>query len=169
LVHDGPGGVAAVNRFDPDLIVLDVMLPGFDGWEVTRRVRTKPVVVYFHGGGFVIANLDTYDASCRAIANAAGCLVLATLTPEGDATASIEQFADAKPLNAAMLDWFASYYAPDPANAAEPAASPLNASDLSDLPPATVILAGIDPRHSQGELYAAALSDAGVDTTVTTL
>jgi hypothetical protein len=30
-------------------------------------------------------------------------------------------------------------------------------------------LAGIDPRHSQGELYAAALSDAGVDTTVTTL
>ncbi|MCY7272784.1 MAG: alpha/beta hydrolase fold domain-containing protein, partial [Phormidesmis sp. CAN_BIN44] len=24
-----------------------------------------PVLVYFHGGGWVIANLDTYDASCR--------------------------------------------------------------------------------------------------------
>lgn len=41
LAHDGPGGVAAVDRFDPDLIVLDLMLPGFDGLEVTRRVRVN--------------------------------------------------------------------------------------------------------------------------------
>jgi DNA-binding response OmpR family regulator len=39
LAHDGPSGVAAVERADPDLIVLDVMLPGFDGFEVCRRVR----------------------------------------------------------------------------------------------------------------------------------
>ncbi|MGN6565581.1 MAG: response regulator transcription factor [Thermomicrobiales bacterium] len=39
LAHDGPGGVATVEREDPDLIVLDVMLPGFDGFEVCRRVR----------------------------------------------------------------------------------------------------------------------------------
>jgi DNA-binding response OmpR family regulator len=38
---DGPSGVAAVDRFNPDLILLDVMLPGFDGLEVTRRVRTR--------------------------------------------------------------------------------------------------------------------------------
>lgn len=38
---DGPSGVAAVERFDPDLIVLDVMLPGFDGLEVLRRVRVS--------------------------------------------------------------------------------------------------------------------------------
>jgi DNA-binding response OmpR family regulator len=41
VAADGPGGVAAVDRFEPDLILLDVMLPGFDGLEVTRRVRMK--------------------------------------------------------------------------------------------------------------------------------
>ncbi len=35
----------------------------------------SPVLVYFHGGGFVIANLDTYDSSCRALANATGSIV----------------------------------------------------------------------------------------------
>jgi DNA-binding response OmpR family regulator len=39
LAQGGPSGVAAVERADPDLIVLDVMLPGFDGFEVCRRVR----------------------------------------------------------------------------------------------------------------------------------
>jgi DNA-binding response OmpR family regulator len=41
VAEDGPSGVAAVDRFEPDLILLDVMLPGFDGLEVTRRVRQK--------------------------------------------------------------------------------------------------------------------------------
>lgn len=39
LAHDGPAAVAAAAAFDPDLIVLDLMLPGFDGIEVARRVR----------------------------------------------------------------------------------------------------------------------------------
>src|SRR5690606_16136403 len=38
---DGPTGVEAVERVNPDLIVLDVMLPGFDGLEVLRRVRAN--------------------------------------------------------------------------------------------------------------------------------
>ena len=38
--HDGPSAVAAARGQDPDLIVLDVMLPGFDGIEVCRQVRT---------------------------------------------------------------------------------------------------------------------------------
>ncbi len=37
-----------------------------------------PVVLYIHGGGWVIANLDTYDASPRAIANAANAIVVST-------------------------------------------------------------------------------------------
>lgn len=41
IAVDGPDGVAAVDRFDPDLILLDLMLPGFDGLEVTRRVRVN--------------------------------------------------------------------------------------------------------------------------------
>lgn len=36
---DGPSAVDAVAAWSPDLILLDVMLPGFDGLEVTRRVR----------------------------------------------------------------------------------------------------------------------------------
>ena len=37
-----------------------------------------PVVLYIHGGGWVIADLDTYDASCRAICNRAHCVVVST-------------------------------------------------------------------------------------------
>jgi DNA-binding response OmpR family regulator len=37
--HDGPSAVALAETHRPDLIVLDVMLPGFDGVEVCRRVR----------------------------------------------------------------------------------------------------------------------------------
>jgi DNA-binding response OmpR family regulator len=37
---DGPGAVRAVEESRPDLVVLDVMLPGFDGLEVCRRVRS---------------------------------------------------------------------------------------------------------------------------------
>jgi two-component system response regulator MprA len=39
LVHDGPGALASVRDEPPDLVVLDVMLPGLDGVEVCRRIR----------------------------------------------------------------------------------------------------------------------------------
>lgn len=35
-----------------------------------------PTIVYYHGGGFVIATIDTYDASCRALANMTGAVVV---------------------------------------------------------------------------------------------
>jgi DNA-binding response OmpR family regulator len=41
---DGPGAVAAVERDVPDLVVLDVMLPGFDGLEVCRRIQATRAV-----------------------------------------------------------------------------------------------------------------------------
>ncbi|MGQ4273582.1 alpha/beta hydrolase [Terrihabitans sp. B22-R8] len=37
---------------------------------------TLPVVLYFHGGGWVIADLDTYDASARALAKQTGAIVV---------------------------------------------------------------------------------------------
>ncbi|NNU27037.1 response regulator transcription factor [Isoptericola sediminis] len=40
VTHDGPAAVEAARTHAPDLIMLDVMLPGFDGVEVCRRVRT---------------------------------------------------------------------------------------------------------------------------------
>ena len=42
-----------------------------------------PVVLYVHGGGWVIADLDVYDASPRAIANAAGAIVVSTHYRQG--------------------------------------------------------------------------------------
>jgi DNA-binding response OmpR family regulator len=44
--YDGPGAVAAFGSEAPDVVVLDVMLPGFDGHEVCRRIQAeRPVPV----------------------------------------------------------------------------------------------------------------------------
>ena len=40
VAHDGPAAVAQARQSPPDLVVLDVMLPGFDGIEVCRQLRT---------------------------------------------------------------------------------------------------------------------------------
>lgn len=60
--------------------VEDLSVPGPDG-NIPTRIYTPegggpfPICMYFHGGGWVIGDLDSQDADCRAIANAAGCVV----------------------------------------------------------------------------------------------
>ncbi|MBC7927345.1 MAG: alpha/beta hydrolase fold domain-containing protein [Bryobacteraceae bacterium] len=69
---------------DPEAIggVEERMIPGGDGVMIPARIYTPqgtgpfPVIVYFHGGGFVIATRDTYDASARALANEAAAVVV---------------------------------------------------------------------------------------------
>ena len=41
IVNDGESALTAVEAFDPNLILLDLMLPGIDGYQVCREVRTK--------------------------------------------------------------------------------------------------------------------------------
>jgi CheY-like chemotaxis protein len=35
---DGPSGIAAVKRVQPDIVLVDLMMPGMDGYEVCRRL-----------------------------------------------------------------------------------------------------------------------------------
>jgi acetyl esterase len=58
------------------------LIPGGAGQQLLLRIYQPagdgpfPALVYFHGGGWVIANLDVYDPSCRALTNAANCAVI---------------------------------------------------------------------------------------------
>ncbi len=42
--YDGEAALAIVHREKPDLMLLDLMLPGRDGWEITRLVRSDPAL-----------------------------------------------------------------------------------------------------------------------------
>ena len=49
VADDGPSGLAAARQIRPDLIVLDLMIPGMDGYRVLRQIRedgmTMPVLI----------------------------------------------------------------------------------------------------------------------------
>ena len=48
IVGDGESALSAVNTFEPNLILLDLMLPGIDGYQVCREVRAKnqvPIII----------------------------------------------------------------------------------------------------------------------------
>lgn len=76
------------------------------GGEIQVRIYTPegvgpfPALVYYHGGGWVIGNLDTVDVPCRMLANRAGCIVVSVdyrLAPEHKfPTAAEDAYAAAK-------------------------------------------------------------------------
>jgi len=41
LAHDGPGALEAAAAFRPEIVLLDIGLPGMDGFEVARRLRSE--------------------------------------------------------------------------------------------------------------------------------
>jgi two-component system, OmpR family, response regulator len=41
--HDGPRALASIDDFRPDVVVLDIGLPGMDGFQVAREMRRRPV------------------------------------------------------------------------------------------------------------------------------
>jgi acetyl esterase len=72
-----------MQRFGPGEPVADVherAIPG-PGGEIPARFYVPagdgpfPVMVFFHGGGWVVGSLETTDFYCRAVTNAAGCMV----------------------------------------------------------------------------------------------
>lgn len=86
------GEPAAVARVE------DKKVPGPHGF-VPVRVYTpegegaRPALVYFHGGGWVLCDLDTHDGVCRAIAHNSGAIVIAVdyrLAPENQYPVAVE-------------------------------------------------------------------------------
>jgi acetyl esterase len=60
--------------------------------------ETPPIVMYFHGGGWVLGSLDTHDGTCRELARASGAAVLSVdyrLAPEARYPAAAEDCYDA--------------------------------------------------------------------------
>ena len=41
MVHDGEEALAAYERYSPNLVLLDLMLPGIDGYQICREIRAK--------------------------------------------------------------------------------------------------------------------------------
>ena len=156
--------------------VEDRRIPGPAGEIPVRIYRPAspgplPALVGFHGGGWVIGDLDGYEGMCQHIANSVGCLLVSVdyrLAPEHPFPAALEDRENAEGyfLEAVTMRWYWRQYLGDSADGSDPYASPLRAPDLSHLPPALIITAGYDPLRDEGEAYGRRLQAAGVDATV---
>jgi len=68
VTHDGPGGMAAAREFNPEVLLLDLGLPGLDGYEIARTLRADP---RFRGALFIAISGYAQEAD-RARSLAAG-------------------------------------------------------------------------------------------------
>ncbi|MCA9972857.1 MAG: alpha/beta hydrolase fold domain-containing protein, partial [Anaerolineales bacterium] len=95
-----PGRMTALifGRPRPMAAVADVTIPGRAA-PIPARVyrpaaaRPLPLLVYFHGGGWVVGSLETHDTICRRLAADAGRLVVSVdyrLAPEHKFPAAVE-------------------------------------------------------------------------------
>ena len=228
--------------------VRDVLVPGAAG-SLPARVyhpdpgRRPPVVLYVHGGGWLLGSVRAADRPVRRLVRASGCVVVSleyrrapedpfpaahddvvaaarwlaahagelggdgerlvllgdsaggnlaaaaarslrdaggppvaaqvlvypVLAPARDTPfASYAANADGPFMTRAELEWFWSLYLRSPADQDDPRANPLAATDLAGLPPATVVVAELDPLRDEGLAYAERLREAGVEATATT-
>jgi acetyl esterase len=91
------------GTLEPLAKIQDLNIPGSET-KIPARIYTPygedpfPIMVLFHGGGWVIGNLDTHEPSCRAIANRASCIVVSVdyrLSPEYKFPAALNDAYDA--------------------------------------------------------------------------
>ena len=92
----------------------------------------------------------------------AGQVLITPVTDSGPSRPSFEENGDGYVLTAGLMAWFWDHYAHD-AHRKDPRAAPLLADDLSGLPPALVVTCEFDPLRDEGDAYAAALEEAGVE------
>jgi acetyl esterase len=220
-------------------------VPGPHGGVPIRIYRPEgsgpfPMVLYLHGGGWTVGNLDTHDGICRSFCHRLGAVVISVdyrLAPEnkfpvpledcyaalqwsathaaeiqgdhtrlavaGDSaggnlaaavalyardhggpqlchqvliypvtnhafdTASYWENTVGHGLTRDSMLWFWDNYLNNATDGGNPYASPLQANDLSGLPPALILTAHYDPLRDEGEAYGARLHQAGVPVQVT--
>lgn len=90
LVLEHQGRDTRADALVPGVRTEDIMIPGAEGPLEARLYLPQgagpfPTVLYFHGGGWVIANKDVYDGGARALAKAANAVVVSVdyrLAPE---------------------------------------------------------------------------------------
>ena len=128
-----------------------------------------PVLVYYHGGGWVIGDLDTHDVLCRQLANGSGCAVVAVdyaLSPELRFPAAVDDslaatYWVARNAQALGLDPARLAVGGDSAGGNLAAVVALAARDAADLPiafqlliyPATDQRRGTASHQSNGQGY----------------
>ncbi|MGB9987712.1 alpha/beta hydrolase [Salarchaeum japonicum] len=85
---DGPAIASVTDRTIPGPDT-DIPLRIYD----PETEEDAPVVVFFHGGGFVLGSLDSHDAACRELAAESDCVVISVdyrLAPEHPFPAAVE-------------------------------------------------------------------------------
>lgn len=97
--EEGRAMVAATREAlgtGPDMEVTSLAIPGPDGIIPARLYRpeeTHALIVYYHGGGWVLGNLDDFDALSRTLAQRAGAALLSVdyrLAPEHRFPAAVD-------------------------------------------------------------------------------
>jgi acetyl esterase len=88
LQAEGPHGSVPMRMYRPEPKLAPGSIP-----PPAAPDAAQPVLVYFHGGGWVIGDLDTHDTLCRELALHSGCVVIAVdyrLGPEHRFPAAVD-------------------------------------------------------------------------------
>jgi len=127
--------------------------------------RMPPGGIFVSGdsAGGNLAAVLCLEARSRNLEEPAGQILFYPVTDVSRMdTVSYARFSKGYMLSREDMEWFASCYAPDIAQRADPRVSPLLAPELGGLPPALIVTAGFDVLRDEGEAYADRLRAAGV-------
>ena len=111
MVHDGESALRELTLFQPNLILLDLMLPGMDGYQVCREVRTRsqvPIIMLSAKGevfdkvlglelgadDYIVKPFDTKELVARVKANLRRCQQMVPFEVPKPADAKIVEYPD---------------------------------------------------------------------------